>query len=296
MRALFTGPFHERYATLNTIQKAAVTSAVRGRKSAEQWLEPDEHLDELGWQIFDIAVRMDMRPEDCATIAMDGNLRQRSRVLDDMWKRWIYHLRLQFPELRRPLPDTTDRLAYWRDHLAEPSFVYFVQAGDHGPVKIGKAKDPEKRIATLQTGSHVELKLRDVVPGDSTVETMMHHRFAAARIRGEWFGAEYLPLVLAYADALASEAVLAHDGGKYAPDVSERGSRVLDVDEREYLRREIERLWRTGHEAAEIACYLGLLPDDVEGHMSEMRKSTLYDLRYRNVPQRYPARRQRRAA
>jgi hypothetical protein len=279
MRALFVGSLNERIATLNTIHKAAIRQAEWSRLRDERDLPPDEHLDDLGWSIFDIAIRMDMRPQDAVVIAMDGNLRQRARVMDDMWHRHIRHLTHDFPELGLPDPtDADDRLAYWRTHLAQPSFVYFVQQGENGPVKIGRAVDPERRVATLQTGNAIDLHLREVVPGDSTLESTMHQRFADARIRGEWFGADYLPLILAYAEGIAESAVLEHDGGPSAPVVTAGGTRVRDDDTVLHARREIERLWLDGHTVTEIARYLTIAPIEIREHMEAMRKTSIYTL------------------
>ena len=37
--------------------------------------------------------------------------------------------------------------------------IYFIQAGEHGPVKIGVAQNPSARLAALQTGSPTPLRL-----------------------------------------------------------------------------------------------------------------------------------------
>lgn len=37
--------------------------------------------------------------------------------------------------------------------------VYFIRAGDGGPVKIGLADDVPHRLRELQIGNHVELRL-----------------------------------------------------------------------------------------------------------------------------------------
>ncbi len=66
--------------------------------------------------------------------------------------------------------------------------VYFVQAGEGGPIKIGVASNVRERLQTLQTGSAVVLRLLGVAY-DATApeEAALHERFAAHRIRGEWF-------------------------------------------------------------------------------------------------------------
>lgn len=69
--------------------------------------------------------------------------------------------------------------------------VYFVRHGETGPIKIGHtAGNPHSRISTLQTGAPEELLLLVAVPGGAAEEAMLHERFAALRVRGEWFRAE----------------------------------------------------------------------------------------------------------
>lgn len=63
--------------------------------------------------------------------------------------------------------------------------AYFVQAGEAGPVKIGTARDPQKRLRILQCAHSEDLRLRLVVP--EADEACFHHRFSHLRIRGEWF-------------------------------------------------------------------------------------------------------------
>ena len=48
--------------------------------------------------------------------------------------------------------------------------VYFIQAGENGPVKIGKAKNVERRLSNLQIGNHVQLKVILVFACDSQKE------------------------------------------------------------------------------------------------------------------------------
>lgn len=65
--------------------------------------------------------------------------------------------------------------------------IYFAQAGDEGPIKIGWSQDVERRMASLQVGCWVHVRLVATLPGRRIDEVAMHQRFAAARIRGEWF-------------------------------------------------------------------------------------------------------------
>jgi hypothetical protein len=67
--------------------------------------------------------------------------------------------------------------------------VYFVQADEGGPVKIGWAgNDVVTRIKTFQTGHFMELRLIRIIDGASRAdEANLHRYFSANRIRGEWF-------------------------------------------------------------------------------------------------------------
>lgn len=69
-------------------------------------------------------------------------------------------------------------------------FVYFIQAGDDGPVKIGIAADPQKRLDEMQIGNHADLVLIAYRPGGLQMERELHARLASGRIRGEWFAAD----------------------------------------------------------------------------------------------------------
>ena len=81
--------------------------------------------------------------------------------------------------------------------------IYFIQAGNDGPIKIGKAQSPEARRRELQTGNHEKLNLIKVIPGESEREDSIHNdlRSHQYRPRSEWFSAT--PEVLAYIDKVA---------------------------------------------------------------------------------------------
>lgn len=64
-------------------------------------------------------------------------------------------------------------------------YVYAIEGA--GCVKIGRAVAPSFRLATFQSGSPVELKLRGCVVGDHRLERELHERFSEYRRHGEWF-------------------------------------------------------------------------------------------------------------
>ena len=63
--------------------------------------------------------------------------------------------------------------------------TYFIQAAHGGPIKIGKADEPELRLGQLQTGNPLRLVLLGSIEGDYEAE--LHERFKFSRLEGEWF-------------------------------------------------------------------------------------------------------------
>ncbi len=63
--------------------------------------------------------------------------------------------------------------------------IYFMQADTL--VKIGTAVDVGKRKQLLQTGCPFRIVVLGVMPGGQWDEKHLHGRFAAYRVRGEWF-------------------------------------------------------------------------------------------------------------
>lgn len=70
------------------------------------------------------------------------------------------------------------------------SYVYFIQRGQAGSIKIGYGKNPAKRLRDLQVGSDRELRLIGVTPGGVALERTLHQEFAELRLSGEWFRAD----------------------------------------------------------------------------------------------------------
>src|SRR4051794_40462184 len=65
--------------------------------------------------------------------------------------------------------------------------IYFIQA-ETGLIKIGFTDgNPAKRLAQLQVGSPVSLKLLKTTPGSAYDEAALHWRFREGRSHGEWF-------------------------------------------------------------------------------------------------------------
>lgn len=76
--------------------------------------------------------------------------------------------------------------------MPSDSFVYVIAPENHGPAKIGVADNPKARLASLQTGSPVKLRLIDAIPlpsrrGAHQIESLMHSIYEGCRLHGEWF-------------------------------------------------------------------------------------------------------------
>jgi len=66
-------------------------------------------------------------------------------------------------------------------------FVYALRAGD--AVKIGRSRDPRKRIRQLKNMTVEETTLVALVPADDDKEEDLHRQFRHLHIKGEWFRA-----------------------------------------------------------------------------------------------------------
>jgi hypothetical protein len=70
--------------------------------------------------------------------------------------------------------------------VTKEGWIYFVRGYD-GMIKIGWARDVERRLVALQISSPVELVAMRVIRGPMADETKLHKRFAYLHVRGEWF-------------------------------------------------------------------------------------------------------------
>lgn len=78
--------------------------------------------------------------------------------------------------------------------------VYFIQAGDNGPIKIGSSRNPQERLGMLQVGNHAELKMIATVPGSVPLEREVQEDLKAFRRGREWF--DPTPEVLDYIEKI----------------------------------------------------------------------------------------------
>lgn len=65
--------------------------------------------------------------------------------------------------------------------------IYFVQAGEGGPVKIGFARDIKLRMNKMRSDNHEPLHLVASFVGEVADERALHEMFAAHHKQREWF-------------------------------------------------------------------------------------------------------------
>ena len=68
--------------------------------------------------------------------------------------------------------------------------LYIIQSDVTGMIKIGRSKDPQKRLKQLQTGNPNKLKLIAYFEGEGWREKLLHEHLSSHRLEGEWFSYE----------------------------------------------------------------------------------------------------------
>jgi len=140
-------------------------------------------------------------------------------------------------ERRRARQAARQPRSFPEPHVGErTSYVYFIQAEDGGPVKIGWTFNAEKRLRAFQSASPYKLVIRKVVKGTQRLEHYLHHRYEANRLEGEWFDPQPdMP------------GCLCVDGISSA-DWLDSPSKIRAYEEEAWTQREDERLQRTRKE------------------------------------------------
>lgn len=85
------------------------------------------------------------------------------------------------------------------------SVVYFisVRGRDDTPIKIGRARNVDRRLCNLQVGHWEELTILATIRGGAETEDILKRKFRKQHIRGEWF--QRTPALLETMDRLVAE-------------------------------------------------------------------------------------------
>jgi hypothetical protein len=76
-----------------------------------------------------------------------------------------------------------------RGELDMSAYVYFVQAGPRGSIKIGYSATPERRFGDLRTANAHKLIVLGLAKGGAVLEGSLHVALSQYRQEGEWFRA-----------------------------------------------------------------------------------------------------------
>lgn len=68
-------------------------------------------------------------------------------------------------------------------------WVYFIQVGSDGPIKVGLTNNITKRISVLQTGNPFPLHFLTAFRGTTKEAAEIRERFSHLRMHGEWLAA-----------------------------------------------------------------------------------------------------------
>jgi hypothetical protein len=104
-----------------------------------------------------------------------------------------------FPETKDASPDSV------QGDSQRTVWVYFIQIGKRGPIKIGSAINPHARIEDFQVACPWRLRLMGRLRGGEREEKRLHRKFCGHRIRGEWF--RPVPEIIGYIRAHTRKAM-----------------------------------------------------------------------------------------
>lgn len=69
----------------------------------------------------------------------------------------------------------------------KPTFVYFIQIENDGPIKIGLSENPKRRLIGIQPSIPYKIHFLSSIKGTDRLEANIKKRFQEDIIRGEWF-------------------------------------------------------------------------------------------------------------
>lgn len=119
--------------------------------------------------------------------------------------------------------------------------IYFIQAGDGGPIKVGFTHGPiSSRMSSLQAACPDVLSLLATTDGDRKTEAELHVRFAQDHIRGEWFAPSILPHIYEFAPVSEENERISASVRSRVKDAITKLRRKEDVSESEMVATLIE--------------------------------------------------------
>lgn len=110
---------------------------------------------------------------------------------------WLRANLPRYPSFPAPDQDGLFHAGQVEEWVNGCTHVYFIQMGEDGPIKIGRADRPSSRLRELQTGNPHKLRLIGKFKAPRDAEPLLHSLFPHHRLEGEWFkpDSEILSLV-----------------------------------------------------------------------------------------------------
>lgn len=149
--------------------------------------------------------------------------------------------------------------------------IYFIRSGKKGPIKIGYTDgDADQRLASLQPGNPFELNLLGCISGDMEREKLIHQKFEAYRVRGEWFRAtsELLSLIFTGDGWPGKEKKVRQEATVKIKEESFELSKEMYRVEEEYIKAALEQTDNDKQKAAEV---LGMPLKELSERMFRLR-------------------------
>jgi len=123
------------------------------------------------------------------------------------------------------------------------SYIYFIQEGLQGNIKIGISQNPNERIKQLQTGSSTPLRTLLVKEGTQKDEEGLHKKFKKFQLKGEWFNPseEILIFIDQEIDEIKKEKIVELENK--VKNITSKVDKIVELENRvEHLTSEIENL------------------------------------------------------
>lgn len=136
--------------------------------------------------------------------------------------------------------------------------IYFIRAGEDGPIKIGKANNPTRRIFNLQIGHPEKLHLLAVIDGSDSAESDLHAKFSSSWLRGEWFNPspeilslieanKYQPVIKGLKPRIEGETLdVPQEILRFECDAKLKGYGVIEICKRLKIHRATWQRWKKG--------------------------------------------------
>ena len=97
---------------------------------------------------------------------------------------------------------------YWEQREKPNSYIYFIIDANKQYIKIGKARNPQIRLAQIQVDCPLDLELLGYILAWQEPEKAIQWKFESLNVRGEWF--KYDSLIIDFLLELQEDSDMAY--------------------------------------------------------------------------------------